>query len=233
MKMNKILFAFIIFMLFLMTFSGESKAEGKDTVMNNYAFKVDLVPLYFDFFDYRKQIRAGIDFEMKVTKRSFVSLYWDMGLYDDYKFTKYYNFFNQGTGFYSEDQRINIRGFHFMPSYIYYFWRSKVKLNQGMYAGAIVDFNYYRKNLETYNSQSGESSSGMKHQVRMGAGLSLGGKYYFGSHFFAEIKTSFLAKIFELSSQTYVPLIKPVNAQWVDKKNNFWWVSNLNFGYAF
>lgn len=233
MKAKMIVFSFLALQIILVNFCPRSKAQKQDTVFNKYSFALDLVPFYFDFFDNRVQARTGIDFEMNVTKRTFISFYWDMGLYDDYTFTKYYNFFNQGQGFYAVEQHTKVSGFHFIPGYNFYFWRSKVKQNQGMYAGGIIDLNYYRKLHDKYNSLTGESAFAKKHQFRTGAGVSIGGKYFFGSHFFAEIKTSFLAKIFVVASEQDVPVIRPINAQWADRKNNFWWVTNLNIGYAF
>jgi len=212
---------------------GRVEAQSRDTVINKFAVKADLVPLYFDIFDNREQARIGLDFEMNYREALFISFYWDMGLYDHYSFIKYYDFFNQGPGFYSVEQKIKITGFHFMPAYNYYFWHSKVKSHQGMYAGGILDINYYRRLYDVYNSNLDETNSGKNHQFRMGAGLSLGGKYCFGSQFFVEIKTSFLAKIFKVASDKDIQVVKPINAQWVDIKNNFWWVSNLNLGYAF
>lgn len=206
---------------------------NSDTSAFKNAIKLDLFPLYYDFFDYRDQIRAGIEYERKINYRSFAALYMDIGVFDDYTFIKYYDFFNQNQGMYSVEQKAIIKGIHIQPSYNYIFFRSKKKPNHGVFAGSIIDFHCYKKNLETYNSQTSEKSNYRYNQLKMGLGLHMGAKYAFNRHFFAEVKTSLYVKIYYHISVQFVNPVMPLNAQWTDSKYNFWWVSNLKIGYAF
>lgn len=210
-----------------------SAQEYRDSITLKNAIKLDLFPLYYDFFDYRDQIRAGIEYERKINKKSFAALYTDMGMFDNYSYRKYYDFFNQNQGLHYVEQKVIIKGIHLQPSYNYYLFKSMKKNNQGVFAGGIMDFQFYKKNVETYNSQTLERSSYLYNQSRIGLGMQMGVKYAFFRRFFAEVKTSLYIIIFyHISSEVMNP-VKPLNAQWTDSKYNSWWVSNLKIGYAF
>ena len=208
-------------------------AEKKDTTFLHNSSSVDLFPLYYNFFDYHKEIRVGISYDRYFKNHWLASVAIDCGMFNDYTFTKYFDFFNQHGGYYYIKQDIKITGFHLIPSGNYYLWQSHKKNQQGLYAGMIADFNYYNKNLTEFNSQTEGNNHQQSHQFRIGGGIKIGVKIFVGKHFFTEIKTSFLGKILLTSSSGTVTSIRPLNAHWTDANQNFWWVSNLNIGYAF
>lgn len=223
----------LLFLIMCCIFGYAALAQKTEHKPNKNYIAIDVLPLYYDFFDYRKQIRIGVDYARQFKTHWFASVAIDCGLFDDYTFTKYHDFFNQNTGYYYEKQEVRITGFHILPSGNYFFWQSKSKPGQGMYCGALLDLNFYRKNLDTYNSQTLESSSDIIRQFKTGVGVSLGGKCYMGHHFFAEIKTSIFGKIIFTTSNKNSNAIKSINSHWTSGDNNFWWVSNLKLGYAF
>jgi hypothetical protein len=96
-----------------------------------------------------------------------------------------------------------------------------------------MDFNYYRKRLNSFNSQTDINTLDKYNQYASGIGLGAGCKYGFGRHFFVELKTSFLAKIFTIISYSEMNKIKPLNAQWANENYYLWWVTNFNIAYAF
>ncbi len=194
---------------------------------------LDVVPFYYDFFDYRQQIRLGIDYTRQFQPRWFLSTALDVGLFDDYTYIKYYDFFNQNQGFYSITQDASISGFHLLPSYNYYFFQSKRKQGQGFYGGGVLDMNYYRKKLQSTNSQTQESNSDVVHQFRTGLGVDLGVKYFMGHHFFAEVRSMFFCKAFLYNSNKNTNKIMSLNSQWTSNNRNFWLLTSVQFGYAF
>ena len=137
---------FVLIMIVLCCFNLKAQ-DSKPKIFKN-TFALDVVPFYYDFFDYRKQIRVGIDYTRQFQSHWFLSIALDLGLFDDYSYIKYYDFFNQNQGFYSITQEASISGFHFLPSYNYYFFQSKRKQGQGFYGGGVIDMNYYRKKLQ-------------------------------------------------------------------------------------
>jgi hypothetical protein len=234
MNTNASILKFIMVLLLLLSFSCSLFAQKKqDSTFCKNDLKLDLVPFYFDFFDAREQIRIGFEYERMINRNFSVSCYIDAGLYDNYTFIKYYDFFNQNQGMYTVEQNVSIRGVHLIPSCNYWFYRAKKKANRGIYTGVILDFHYYQKKLAYLNTQTFERTHEKYYQTGLGAGLDLGGRYGFGKHFFIELKTVFLGKIYRHANKQDVPLVKPLNAQWSDNKHNFWWISNLTLGYAF
>ncbi|OFX32752.1 MAG: hypothetical protein A2X08_06815 [Bacteroidetes bacterium GWA2_32_17] len=207
--------------------------EKSDSLLYKKSIKIDLLPLYNDFFDNRVQIRVGCEYEQEFLKKSSVSCYIDAGLYDKYKFIKYYDFFNQQQGLYSIEQDVLIIGFHIIPSYNYYFYTFKNHPNEKLFSSIVLDFGYYKKELTYYNSQTNDRYSDSYNQNKLGVGLSLGYENQFGKHFSLEIKTSFLTKVFNYVSENGRISIKSLDAQWTSTNCNFWWVSNLKIGYAF
>jgi hypothetical protein len=216
----------------LLCFAGLGQG-GEDTSLHKNSIKIDLIPLYYDFFDYRDQIRAGFEYERFLSPRSSLACALDAGLFDKYIFIKYYDFFNQQGGMYSVKRDVKISGFHLMPGYNYYFLRSKKNPMSSIAAGGIIDFHYYLKKLNTSNSQTSEETSNTYNQTTMGAGIGIAATYGFGSHWFIELKTYMLAKIFNTVSLKTMEPIKPLNAQWTAKENDLWWFSNIKIGYAF
>ncbi len=204
-----------------------------DSLIHKNFVKIDLAPLYYDLFDNRVQIRTGVEYERYVFNHSSISCYLDMGLYDKYKFIKYYNFFNENQGMYSIQQNISIIGFHLIPGYNYYFFNSRKKANRCFYAGALMDFSYYQKEFEYFNSQTSEKYSDSYNQKKTGIGLGIGYKNQYGKHLFVELKTSLLTRIFNYISATGRTSIKSLDAQWTSTNYNFWWITNLKIGYAF
>jgi len=223
----------LVILMLLFVFSFNLNAQLQQPKSNTNSVSIDLIPLYYDFFDYHMQIRIGVDYAFQFKKHWFADAAIDCGLFDDYTFTKYYNFFNQPPGYFSIMHTVKVTGFHFMPSCNYYFWQSKAKSGQGIYGGIILDINYYHSKDGCYNSQSAESITTIVNQFRCGSGLSLGIKYYMGHHFFAEARTSFFARVIFATSDKSVNAIKPLNSQWTNANENLWWISNLKFGYAF
>lgn len=206
--------------------------EKKDSVAFKNSVKFDFVPILYDVAYYH-QLRLGLAYERNLNLKTFVECNLDFGIYNEYSYTKYYDFFNQNQGLYYVQQDVLVKGFHFLPAYNYFLIPSKSKLNQGVYAGVLVDFHYYNKKLNTFNSQSFEKTDEKYFQTKSGMGLCFGYKYGLTKHIFAEIKTSLLVKIFSYTSAKNKNEMLPLNAQWVDSKYRLWWVSNVMISYAF
>ena len=223
---------FTILSVVLFSFLHVFSQEKQDSTIHKNAIKLDLIPFYHVFFNNRVQIRAGIEFEHFVFKKSSLAFYLDMGLYDKYTFIKYYNFFNQ-QGMYSIQQKVSIRGAHLLSSYNYYFFSFKKKPNTQFFFGSVVDFGFYKKNIDYYDSSVLEHYQTKYNQAKLGIALSIGLKKGFSKHITTEIKTSLFTKVVNMISQNGVNQIKSLDAEWTSPNYNFWWITNLKIGYAF
>ena len=205
----------------------------RDSSSYKNSVRLDFVPLYDDFFDTRVQIRAGGEYERSISERSAVSAYLDLGLYDKYDYIKYYNFFGQNQGMYSEKQRVSIIGFHFIPGYSYFFYTFRKKPNRKFFSSALVDCGYYHKSISYSNTLTSDGSSDSYDQMKVGAGLGVGFKNNFGKRLFYELKTSIVALLYNHVSKAGFSAIRALDAQWTSADRNFWGTSNIKIGYAF
>ncbi len=228
---------FFLTILFIGIFNYSIKTSNAQIIDDSTSYKnsikLDIVPFYFDFFDIRQQIRIGVEYEHVINKKSFASFYLDAGLYDKYIFIKYYNFFNEGQGMYSIKQNVTIKGFHLKPSYNYSVIFIGKKKHLGIFISSNLDFNYYEKEFDSYNSMLQIKTEDSYHQFKMGIGFGMGVKYLLSKHLFVELKTSINTKLFRIISKNNVNEIKSIDAQWINSNNQFWWVSEMKIGYAF
>src|SRR4051812_7042683 len=86
--------------------------EKSDSLQYKNSISIDVIPFYHVLFDTRIQIRIGAEYERVLSKKSFISGYLDIGLYDKYNFIKYYDFFSQNQDMYFIQQKVSIAGFH-------------------------------------------------------------------------------------------------------------------------
>lgn len=193
---------------------------------------LDVVPFIYDV-SYYHQLRVGLEGQRLLREKFFIAVNLDFGIYNDYTFIKYFDFFNQNSGFYSIEQNVYIKGFHFIPSYNYFIFQSKRKSNTGVFGGILMDFHFYRKDLEQYNSLTKEIYHANYDQKTISFGLALGFKYNIFYRFYAEIRTSLMLETINHLSNNEMEKIQSLNSQWVDKKRNFSWVSFITLDYAF
>lgn len=205
-------------------------AQSPKSTQKIHAIKLDIATLYYTLFDIRKQIRFGFEYERKINNRNFIATYLDVGMYDKYVFTKYFDFFNQQQGFYSVSHNTMIKGFHVLPSFNHYLLQSKKNTNQGVFIAAIMDISYYRKKEKVFNSSTVEQQEMKGNQLKVGIGSSLGLKFPIYKNIYFEPKTSLFLKLFYLNNGTE---IKSLNAHWNAENNRFWLVSNLKLVYNF
>lgn len=233
-KGNRWIKASGMLLLLISAMTATANAREPDTLAApENSLKVGMQPLYYDFFDIREQFRIGLEYERTITASSFAACYIDMGLYDNYTFIKYYDFFSAGKGMYFLENDVSVRGFHVLPSYHYYFWKHKKKHHTGACGGVLADFHFYNKKIAHLNSQTFERTRGRYYQTGLGMGISLAGKYLIWRNFFAEIRTALIFKIYIQPTREDVPPTKPSHAQWTGKQNKYWWLSDFMIGYAF
>lgn len=223
-----------LFVLAFLLIPNVLKAEEiKDTTSFKNSFKLDFISLYHTLFDARKQIRAGVEYERKISSKAFLSAYLDIGLYDLYVFRKYYDFFNQNQGMYYVQQNVEVIGFHFIPTYNYYVLQLKNYKKNGLFLGAGLDCNVYRKKLEYYNSQSKDRYSNKYNQFKLALAASVGWRHYINSRFSIELKTSLFSSVFKRKSDKNKSSIRPIISQWSNPSYNYWNVSNFKICYDF
>ena len=176
---------------------------------------------------------VGIEYERFINQKMSVALMSDVGLFEDYTFIKYHDFFDEHGGFSFTQQKTKTIGYHVLPSFRYYLWITKSKNGQGIYVSGLLDFNQYFKNTEVYQSQSKTYSHTSASTTRLGFGTSLGGQYVAFSRLVIDLNISLFARVFDSANQQNASEIEPLNAIWISNENKAWLTVNFMIGYAF
>ncbi|MEN8224807.1 MAG: hypothetical protein ABFS05_05550, partial [Bacteroidota bacterium] len=127
---------------------------------------------------------------MKNRKISF-SLLTNLGIFEDYTFKKYYDYFNQHQGFSYTREDVITRGYHLIPSVKYHIIGLKHKQEAGIFAGGCIDVNQYFKKSSLFDSRTKNTEYSRLNTSRMGLGITLGAQYMAYTRLYLDINISF------------------------------------------
>ena len=224
---------FFLVVFFLISFF--AKAQTSDLPkpgFRNNLIKLSLMPA-LQSINGNNQKWIGIDYERLLNNKMSVTALLDVGLFEDYTYTKYYDFFDEGEGFHYLQQTTKTKGYNFIPSFKYYFLTTKTKKGQGFYAAGNLDMNQYFSQTELYNSKTNSNNYSNSSTTRMAIGLTLGGQYVAFSRLVIDLNISLFTKLFSINNGAEASEIPPLNATWTFNNNNSWSTVNFMLGYAF
>jgi len=226
------IFLWALCFLFIFIATHEIKSQDTTSIVRKNIIKINFVPV-IPAISGQSQQWIGIEYEwIKNSKLSFAFLS-NIGLFEDYSYKKYYDYFNQHQGFSYTQKDIKTKGYHMIPSIRYHFLTSKKKSVQGMYLGGNLDFNQYFKKLSSHNSETDESTTSKLNTTRMGLGISMGAQYLAFSRLSLEVNISFFVEAFEVTSDINQLATPPINAFWKSDTDVFWSTVQIMIGYAF
>lgn len=224
---------FILVFLLLFCSLAEAQTTSKpDSPVRNNLVKLNLLPL-FPAFNGHNRKWVGVEYERFLNQKMSISIMADVGLFEDYTFIKYHDFFDENGGFYFTQQKVKTQGYHFIPSFKYYFLTTKRKTGQGFYVAGNLDFNQYFQKSELYHSQNNTYDYSSSLTSQMAIGTTLGGQYVAFSRLVIDLNISVFTRLFSLNSGPEEFEIKPLHAAWVFNNNKSWATVNLMIGYAF
>ncbi len=203
----------------------------KDSIYKN-SVKLDILSLYNVFFDSKKEIRAGVEFERNINENFSLFHHIDAGLYDQYNFYKYYDFFNEDGGLHYTRQHVTSYGVNLIQGVNYKLPLFKKSKRFSYFVSSLIDLHYYWKELKTTNSLNNNLLQDSHHQLSGGIGLGIGAKYRISKHFFVEAGTSITASLFNLLN-TDENKIAVLDAHWNTANYKFWGISHIQICYAF
>lgn len=200
--------------------------------------KLDVISIYNTFFDIRRQLRMGIEFQAplelkrKITKISLShNLHMDIGQFDHYKYIKYHDFFNTQGGFYAIENDVRTFGGHLIYGVKCNFNRPAHKKLR-YFSGLLLDLQLFKKHIRTTDERNNQKSTDNYRQLRLGIGNEYGIEIPIFKRLSLELKAAVLAGIFTVKSRSDAPLIKPYKAMWYDVEQRFWLIPRLNICYA-
>jgi len=208
---------------------------SQDSIPDNFRrniLKINVVPV-IPALSGQSQQWFGLEYQRFHNKRISFSLILNLGIFEDYTFRKYNDYFNQHEGFSYTQRDVITKGYHLIPSCKYYYLPSNLKQRLGLYVGGHIDFNQYFKNLNLINSESNISEQYQFNTSRMGLGTSTGCQYIAFTRLTIEINLSFFIEVFESSSNNNWGTVPPINAFWISDNNAFWSTVQFMIGYAF
>lgn len=202
---------------------------NNDSAFHKNMIKINLIPIASSINGHNQK-RIGIEYERFLNQK--LSLYCplDFGLYNDYTFIKYYDFFDEEEGFAYRQQEVSTLGYHIMPSIKYYFYNSRKKYGQGFYIAGNIDFNQYFTDDDVFYSLSGTYNHEDYSTTRLAIGCTLGGQFIAFSRLVIDLNISIFTTL--ISSNQGMET-KPLHASWVFNNNNSWSTVNFSLGYAF
>ncbi|HEY9114120.1 MAG TPA: hypothetical protein VIN10_05430, partial [Bacteroidales bacterium] len=82
----------------------------------------------------------GMEYERFLKKNITLGAMANLGLFEDYSYIQYNDYFNEYDGYSYVKQDFRTWGFHFIPYCKYYFLITNSKKGQGVYVGGNIDF---------------------------------------------------------------------------------------------
>lgn len=198
----------------------------------NNIIKINLLPIP-SLINGNNQKWFGMEYERFLNKKISLGAMANFGLFEDYSFIQYNDYFDEYSGYSYIEQDFRTWGFHFIPTFKYYFLITKSKKGQGFYVGGNIDFNYYLRNTSTYASITNENEYDKLSTTRFALGGLLGGQYIAFSRLVIDANMNFFGSLFSINGGEINQEIKPLNATWVSENNNFWLTFNVMIGYSF
>lgn len=193
--------------------------------------KLDIISVYNTVFDVRKQLRMGLEYQVKSSKLISQTYHLDFGMYDSYRFDKYYDFFGTNGGIHKDETNVKTFGFQFLYGLQYNFKRPEIKKTK-YFTSLILDINFFNKDIRKHNTKTDERESHSLRQFRTGIGPELGLEFKLTNRFSLEAKSALILKLLTIKSDADSPNIKPYKALWYDTYHSFWFIPRLNLCYA-
>jgi len=198
----------------------------------NNIVKINILPLG-PMINGNNQKWLGLEYERFIDQQLSLSIVADAGLFEDYTYIKYHDYFDEHDGFSYTQLQSQTWGYHLKPSIKYYFLTTKSKKGQGLYLGGMLDFNQYFNRTEIYEYASHSTTQFNKSTTRFCAGTILGAQYIAFSRITIDLNISLVACLFTVNSGDDSEQIDPLNAIWVFNGNSGWSTVNFMIGYAF
>jgi hypothetical protein len=203
----------------------------KNSFRNNI-IKINIIPIA-ESISGHNQKWLGIEYERFIKPGLSIGAIVNFGLFEDYSFTKYHDYFDEHEGFSHTREDVTTKGYHFIPGVKYYFLKTKKKKGQGIYLAGNLGFNQYFKKTVRYFSLDDSYTYANSSTTRMSIGAAAGGQFVAFTRLTIDLNISISTKLFSINKGQNNTEIAPLHATWVFNNNNSWSSVSLMIGYAF
>jgi len=131
------------------------------------------------------------------------------------------------------NQVVRVKGFHLSPFYKYnlYKWDKQQDLT-GFYIAGGLDYFYYKKSFEKYDSRNNETEIQNYYSAQLAVGGTVGAQLIAFNRVTISISISMFIKTISYTNNKEKEL-NSLNSYWVSENNQFWSNYKLMIGYAF
>lgn len=218
----------VIFGLFIIQLSAQTDSISN---LRKNAVKVNLISLP-PLLNNLNQKWIGLEYQRVLNAKVSLSMIFDVGVFEDYTYTKYYDFFDEGLGFHYIQEDVKITGFHLIPTARYNITQP-ISNNFRVYFTTSIDYYQYTKREKVFESYSNNQVVFHNSTYRLNMGAGTGLQYIAFSRLVVELNVSLFTKLFSKSTNNELPELYPENAFWRNSNNSTWATINLMLGYAF
>lgn len=221
----------LLLQLFFVQLAAQNTSIPKNNFRNNI-IKINVIPIAGSMSGHNQKW-MGVEYERFLNPVLSLNALVNFGLFEDYIFTKYHDYFDENGGFSFTRKAVTTRGYHFIPTLKYYFLKSKKKKGQGLYLAGGFDFNQYFKKSASYFSNTATYKYKNASTSRMSVGVVAGGQFVAYTRLTMDLSISIFSKLFSVNNGENNTEIPPLDATWVFNNNNSWSAVSLTIGYAF
>ncbi len=207
------------------------QSDSINTLRNN-VIKINLIslpPLVNDL----NQKWIGIEYQRILSEKVSFSITTDFGVFEDYTYTKYHDFFDEYEGFSYTREDVRIPGFHIIPSFRYILTKPIKNADFGVYASGNLDYYYYTMKKDIYYSATNQTIPYQNSTYRFNIGVGIGAQYIAFNRISLDLNISLFTKLLSKSTNEELPELYPENSFWRNKNNSTWATINFMLGYTF
>jgi len=175
----------------------------------------------------------GLEYQRIIDERLSFAVTADFGIFQDYTYIKYHDFFDEDQGFSYTREDVRIPGYHIIPSLRYIFIRPFKKADISIYTAVNLDYYQYFMNKSIYQSFTDQTTTYHNSTIRFNIGGSIGAQYIVFNRFSLDLNISLFTKIYSKSTSDELPELYPENSFWKSNNNSTWATINLMLGYKF
>ncbi len=201
-------------------------------ILRNNLIKINLISLP-PLINNLNQKWIGLEYQRLITRKVSFSITTEFGIFEDYTYIKYHDFFDENEGFSYTRENVQIPGYHIIPSFRYLLIRPLKKADFGIYATANLDYYQYFLKKDIYYSSTDNTISNQNSTYRFNIGVGIGAQYIAFNRFSLDLNIALFTKLISKSTNDEFPELYPKNSFWRSDNNSSWATINLMLGYAF
>jgi hypothetical protein len=170
-----------------------------------------------------------MDYQQKFQKNLSYSIGIQVGKFNSYSYTKYFDFF---INLNYTQEKVMVEGFHLYFDYQYYLLQSKKSFIKNLYFGPALDAHYYIHSSDLYASKTQTQIYSHYSTSQFSGGIILGYQMKKFKHLVFDIFLNSQLRILKWNSNSG-NFVRPMNGFWLNPNQNLSVSYGIRMGYTF